>query len=540
MRRTRDIQKDEIIIEERKCGQNATRQTQPLLVQRDVDRISRDDLEMMTLVQQQEVIEEMHTTYGNMAVQRMLDENQELSEDVSASNLHLNAVDDQFEQEADSVAKKVVRKLDDPLFQEEIKAVNQHKQNGAEVQAKRAMAAGDLHHGGKISANFAQQIENARGGGETLPNTQRLAMEKAFGTDFSNVRIHRNKKADELNQALNARAFTSNEDVFFKSGEFHPNSRESKELLAHELTHVLQQRNEVVARQEVEKVDFEDDPETVVGVRGPFINTVITSMNFASNRAKINAGEFADQVRDACTAFQRYSSSQIAEFEDELTAFDLAVSLGSIASIVIGSGVAAKIASPIGKAFFNAIRGEITGKVKQKLNESQSSESDADTLKSVVSQMVQGAIDATLSVRNLVAKVLDPIVQDINYKVTSGKELSDTENEIVGSMYGAPTSSIDEYLESYLGIPSSSSATEMHIELFQTLVEEFEKRLISIRASMRESLEMYFAEKSGAEEKTLDYKARQKAEAATKERRQAIESASQDSILRNLIHSGES
>ena len=531
--------KEELLINNRKPVRSADNTLQPLLTPDEVGVSNQSDLVKLASAQRWEVMEQLHDRYGNMAVQRMFAEDNDLSTEDKPSNLSLNAIDDQYEQEADSIAKQVVGKIDDPIFQEKIKDTDQLNRITPKVQRKRAMTDGDLRQGGTISANVAGKIENARSGGESLPTKQRLVMEAAFGTDFSGVRIHRDEKANQLSQTLNASAFTIGSDIFFKKDSYQPNKKAGNELLAHELTHVIQQREQVAARQEVEKVDFEDDPEQVMGVRGTFVNTVITSMNFASNRAKINAGEFADQVRAACTAFQSYSNGQIAEFENELTAFDLAVSLGSIASIVIGSGVSAKIVSPIGKAFFNAIRGEITSKVKQKLNESQSSESDADTLKSVVSQMVQGAMDATLSVRDLVSKVLDPIVQDINYKVTSGEKLSETENDIVGSLYGSPTTSIDEYLESYLGVPSSSSATEMHIELFQKLVEEFEKRLIAIRASMRESLEMHFAEMFGEEEKTLDYKARQKAEAATQERRQAIESASQDSILRNLIQPGE-
>lgn len=66
-------------------------------------------------------------------------------------------------------------------------------------------------------------------------------MEGAFGADFSAVRIHQGASSDRLNSELNARAFTTGPDVFLRSGEYRPASTSGSELLAHELTHVVQQ-----------------------------------------------------------------------------------------------------------------------------------------------------------------------------------------------------------------------------------------------------------------------------------------------------------
>ena len=73
-------------------------------------------------------------------------------------------------------------------------------------------------------------------------------MSNAFGTDFSSVRVHTGSNAVQMNQGLNARAFTHGSDVYFNKGEYSPNSSNGKSLLAHELTHVVQQggaRNKV-------------------------------------------------------------------------------------------------------------------------------------------------------------------------------------------------------------------------------------------------------------------------------------------------------
>lgn len=86
-----------------------------------------------------------------------------------------------------------------------------------------------------------KQIDSARGGGRSLDAGLRAQMESAFGHDFGKVRIHTDARADTLNRALEARAFTTGQDIFFRGSEYDPGSRGGKELLAHELTHVRQQ-----------------------------------------------------------------------------------------------------------------------------------------------------------------------------------------------------------------------------------------------------------------------------------------------------------
>ena len=68
-------------------------------------------------------------------------------------------------------------------------------------------------------------------------------MSNAFGSDFSNVRMHTNSKAQQMNQGMNARAFTHGSDIYFNRGQYQPGSSAGKKLLGHELTHVVQQRS---------------------------------------------------------------------------------------------------------------------------------------------------------------------------------------------------------------------------------------------------------------------------------------------------------
>ena len=87
-------------------------------------------------------------------------------------------------------------------------------------------------------------IQQARGGGQSLDRGVRTQMESSLGTDFSGVRVHTDSRANSLNHSLSARAFTTGQDVFFRSGAYNPGSSSGRELIAHELTHVMQQRGE--------------------------------------------------------------------------------------------------------------------------------------------------------------------------------------------------------------------------------------------------------------------------------------------------------
>jgi hypothetical protein len=84
-------------------------------------------------------------------------------------------------------------------------------------------------------------INQARGGGMPLAENLQRSMGKAMGADFSGVKVHTDSQSDQLNQSIQARAFTTGQDVFFRQGEYNPGSRGGQELLAHELTHVVQQ-----------------------------------------------------------------------------------------------------------------------------------------------------------------------------------------------------------------------------------------------------------------------------------------------------------
>jgi hypothetical protein len=84
-------------------------------------------------------------------------------------------------------------------------------------------------------------IEQSRGSGQQLPDKTRSKMEGFFGTDFDNVSVHTGAEANRLSRSLGARSFTTGSDIYFGEGEYDPASEGGQKLIAHELTHVVQQ-----------------------------------------------------------------------------------------------------------------------------------------------------------------------------------------------------------------------------------------------------------------------------------------------------------
>lgn len=95
--------------------------------------------------------------------------------------------------------------------------------------------------GGEVGGDLQGQINSARGGGQPLDEGVSARVGGALGADFSNVKVHTDAHADSLNRSLSARAFTLGNDVFFSQGAYQPGTESGKHLLAHELTHVVQQ-----------------------------------------------------------------------------------------------------------------------------------------------------------------------------------------------------------------------------------------------------------------------------------------------------------
>lgn len=155
----------------------------------------------------------------------------------------VNAPGDLYEQEADRVAERLMR-MPEPKSQRACTC-------GGECPKCRAEQLGrdpDLLQTKRVQANVAEETvappivnEVLRSPGQPLDAPIRALFEPRFGFDFSQVRVHANEKAAESAHAVNALAYTFGQNVVFGAGLYAPRTKSGLRLLAHELTHVIQQ-----------------------------------------------------------------------------------------------------------------------------------------------------------------------------------------------------------------------------------------------------------------------------------------------------------
>jgi hypothetical protein len=106
-----------------------------------------------------------------------------------------------------------------------------------------ARSGAGILDGGRVHPDVEGAIAAQRGGGSDLDAGIRASVAPTLGDPLTGVRVHTGPDADALAQAVDARAFTVGTDMFFAQGEYRPGSSDGDRLLAHELTHVAQQRD---------------------------------------------------------------------------------------------------------------------------------------------------------------------------------------------------------------------------------------------------------------------------------------------------------
>jgi hypothetical protein len=158
--------------------------------------------------------------------------------------LTINPPDDQYEREADSVAEHVMRMpitRNDSLFFSPA-SISSVQRKCAECEEEEKLQRKE-NGKGEVEApgTLESYVESINSGGKALPNDVRSFFEPRFGYDFSNVRIHNDSVAAKSAQGINALAYTSGNNIVFNQNQYSPETDSGKRLLAHELTHVVQQ-----------------------------------------------------------------------------------------------------------------------------------------------------------------------------------------------------------------------------------------------------------------------------------------------------------
>lgn len=160
----------------------------------------------------------LHRSVGNQAIKKA-HERGELQ-----AKLKVSKPGDEAERRAEQAADEVLE-ITDPAVQDP-----------PDIQ-RSASPSGSL----SVDPDRERHIRSLKGGGKPLSPSERSFFEPRFGSDFSNVRVHSGPDADRAARSINAEAFTHGNDIVFRGGAYDPGTDRGKKLIAHELTHVVQQ-----------------------------------------------------------------------------------------------------------------------------------------------------------------------------------------------------------------------------------------------------------------------------------------------------------
>jgi hypothetical protein len=161
--------------------------------------------------------------------------------------LAINQPGDAYEQEADAIADHVMR-VPDPSFNDNsffkpaiqpIQRKCAHCEEEEKKMQRKAMNNGETVAG----ASTENYVSSLNGKGRSLSHEERKFFEPRMGHDFADVRLHSDAQANESARDVNAKAYTHGNNIVFGSDQYQPATENGKKLMAHELTHVVQQHD---------------------------------------------------------------------------------------------------------------------------------------------------------------------------------------------------------------------------------------------------------------------------------------------------------
>lgn len=210
-------------------------------------------------------IMDLQESLGNRAVGQVLQ-----------AKLKINQPGDKYELEADRVAEMVMRMPDRGVGSiSKGPQILQRKCACADGKGTCAKCAGEENKllqrkataaAPAVTRGIAANINGLRGGGQPLPDSARSFFEPRFRADFSGVRVHTGSRAAQTSRSISARAFTVGKDVVFGAGQYSPGTDSGRGLMAHELTHVVQQggilgnkNNGQIIREQVQKKEISEE-----------------------------------------------------------------------------------------------------------------------------------------------------------------------------------------------------------------------------------------------------------------------------------------
>lgn len=266
--------------------------------------------------------------------------------------LKIGSTNDKFEQEADRIADQVVHGSNQTAQIQHTGSLVQRKCTACEVeelqmkplsQRVTSLIQTKSNTSGQVASDSVSSgIQSSKGGGKSMDSSTKSYMENRFGSDFSSINIHTGHKANHLNQLINARAFTVGNDIFFNKGEYQPNSSRGKYLLAHELTHTVQQG--VVQRKMIQR-----EPASTI--------------TLGALAAKCIIGAIIGVLFDLALQYGLHLWRRGERFVVDYCSLILSAALSCIAAPIVSYGVEAWLTSRLANSAYSGIIGTLLGRI---------------------------------------------------------------------------------------------------------------------------------------------------------------------------------
>jgi hypothetical protein len=245
---------------------------------------------------------------GNRGTQAFIEVRQTLQAPQPQTKLAVSSPGDASEREADRVADQVMRMPE---------AGVQRMCTECEEETVRAKAEDGMTP--SLPSSFEGRFAALPAGGQPLPAAERAFFEPRFGRDFGSVRLHAGPAAGDLARSVHARAFTLGDSIVLGSNQYAPGTGEGRRLMAHELTHVVQQGGSTAS----DSLRIAPNTPAAMRIQGDWFDdakaaisdtyhSTATAVVGAYGTVKTAAGEAYDQAASAVGAVRNRVSSGVA------------------------------------------------------------------------------------------------------------------------------------------------------------------------------------------------------------------------------------
>jgi hypothetical protein len=220
-----------------------------------------EPLQMQPVEEEEEIVQSQVNEKEETIKQQQDDRNEvAVAETSGGENLHQQT--ENIQPAMPTPAFNAIQKLEEEEEEPAEIQASEDEERRPVMAEKEEQVQAKADHTPTVPEGFETGLNGSKGSGSPLPSGVKKQMESGFETDFSNVRIHTGSEAAQMSRQIGALAFTHGSDIYFNEGKFNPDSQSGQHLIAHELTHTVQQGATVKAKM-IQKIDEPESPKTI-------------------------------------------------------------------------------------------------------------------------------------------------------------------------------------------------------------------------------------------------------------------------------------